>query len=124
MRGVTIAIFLLCVSVFGTFMAVSLNGALGLGMQSGLQEPADKTQEELSGQQNVSERGGSTGLLGFAVYAARTLSSFFSLYTSIGAVLKSWAGGYGSALWNGAQMIVVVVGTLMIVWVARGLIGE
>lgn len=124
MRGVTIGIFLLCLAVFSGFMAAGVNSALGVGMTGGLQEPADDTSDDLSGDQDLAERGGQGGLLGFAVYAMRVLSGFFSVYNSISAVFATYAGGRFMVLWNGIQMLVVTTGTLMIVWVARGVIGE
>jgi len=126
MRGVAIAIFLLCLSVFGTFMAApgSVNDTLGIGSSTGLEEPRDDVEENFAGEQRPSERGGNSGLLGFAVYAMQALGNFFSLYTSIGTMFKTMAGGRFAPLWNGIQLIVVVIGTLMLVWVARGLIGE
>lgn len=125
MRGVTIALFLLSLSVFGTFMgAAGVNDALGVGMNSGLKGPAQETTEELNGAQKPSERGGAQGLLGFAVYAMRALSSFFNLFGSVGAILKSWGLWRYPSLANGIQMLVVTTGSLMLIWTARGVIGE
>lgn len=124
MRGVTIAIFLLCVSVFGTFMAAGVNGALGMSMDNGLEEPADRTTKNISGEQDVGDQGGGGGLLGYVTYGMRVLNNFGRLFGSIGAQLNTWSGGRFSVLWMGIQSIVVVIGVLMLVWVARGIIGE
>jgi len=126
MRGVTIAIFLLCLSVFGTFMAApgSINDTLGIGSSTGLEEPASDVGEDFEGDQRPSERGGATGILGFAVYAMKALGNFFTLFTSIASMLNTLSGGRFMALWNGIQLIVVVIGTLMLIWIARGVIGE
>lgn len=124
MRGVTIGIFLLCLSVFSGFMAGAVSPALGVGMSGGLQDSANQTSDDLSGDQDLSDRGGQGGLLGFAVYAMDVLSGFFAVYHSVESMFATFAGGRFMGLWQGIQMLVVVIGTLMIVWVARGLIGE
>jgi hypothetical protein len=124
MRGVTIAIFLLCVAVFGSFMASGVNDALGIGQKTGLQDAQEDVNESFAGKQRPSDQGGGGGLLGYATYAIRSLTEFMGLLGSVGALLTSLAGGRYAVLWNGIGMIVVVIGGLMIVWVARGLIGE
>jgi len=126
MRGVSIALFLLCLSVFGTFMGASgINAALGVGGSTGLEGPTGQVQEDFVGEdQRPSERGGNTGILGFAVYAMKALGNFFVLFSSISSMFAALAGDRFLSLWRGIQLIVTVIGTLMLVWVARGVMGE
>lgn len=127
MRGATIAIFLLSISVFGGFMAVGggVNDQLGVGMQTGFQDEADQVAGQLGGEQNLSDRGGTTGLLGFAVFAIKQLAVFSILIGSIASTIAMWGQHNPSivALGLGIEMIARVVQALMIVWVARGLNG-
>ena len=126
MRGVSIAIFLLCVSVFATFMGASgVSSELGVGLGDGLDGPSDKVEEDLDdSDKSVNDAGGGGGLLGYATYAIRTLSVFFALFGSVGSLLTAWAGGRFQTLWMGIQSVVIVIGSMMIVSVARGLIVE
>jgi hypothetical protein len=124
MRGVTIAIFLLCVAVFGSFMASGVNDALGIGQQTGLNNAQENVSSEFDKEQRPSDQGGGGGLLGYATYAIRALTVFMGLLGSLGSLLTSMAGGRYTVLWTGIGSIVVVIGGLMVVWVARGLIGE
>ena len=126
MRGVSIAIFLLCVSVFATFMGASgVSQELGVGLGDGLDGPSDEVEGELDdSDKSVNDAGGGGGLLGYATYAIRTLSVFFALFGSVGSLLSSWAGGRFTTLWLGIQSVVLVIGSIMIVQVARGLLFE
>jgi hypothetical protein len=124
MRGVTIAIFILCLSVFGTFMASGMNEAFGAGQDTGLSGPSDKVTGQFEGNQNVNDQGGGGGLLGYATYALRTLGNFSRLFTSIAEVGLALSGGRFRAFWIGLQSVVNIIGTLMLVWMARGVIGE
>lgn len=122
MRGATIAIFILCVGVFGGFMAAGVNDALGIGMNSGLQNDAERVNESLGGDQNLNERGGNSGMLGFSVYAVKQLAVMFVLVGSITSTLISW--GTPVELARGIELLARVIQSLMLIWVARGLNGE
>jgi len=122
MRGVTIAIFVLCVAVFSGFMATGVNDQLGISMTGGLQDEAQHVDEKLGGDQNLSERGGNSGMLGFSVFAVKQLAVLFVLIGSITSVLASW--GLPMALAGGIELIARVIQSLMLVWVARGFVGE
>jgi len=122
MKGITISIFILCVAVFSGFMAAGVNDELGIGMTTGLQDDAERVDEQLGGDQNLSERGGNSGLLGFSVFAVKQLSVLFILIGSITSVLSTW--GLPMQLAAGIELIARVIQSLMLIWVARGLIGE
>lgn len=126
MRGATIAIFMLCLSVFGGFMAVGVNDELGIGMRTGLQDEADQVDSQLGGQQNLADRGGTTGLLGFAVFAIKQLAVFSVMIGSIASLIAAWGQHHPAivALGAGIEMIARVIQALMIIWIARGLSGE
>ena len=122
MRGVTISIFILCVAVFSGFMAAGVNDELGIGMTTGLQDEADQVNKQLGGDQNLSERGGNSGMLGFSVFAVKQLAVLFVLVGSVTSVLAGW--GLPMALAAGIELIARVIQSLMLIWVARGLVGE
>jgi hypothetical protein len=122
MRGVTISIFILCVAVFSGFMAAGVNDELGIGMTTGLQDEADQVNEQLGGDQNLSERGGNSGMLGFSVFAVKQLAVLFVLVGSVTSVLAGW--GLPISLAAGIELIARVIQSLMLIWVARGLVGE
>lgn len=123
MRGITISIFILCVAVFGGFMATSgLNAQVGISMTSGLQDEAQHVEGQLGGDQNLAERGGNSGMLGFSVFAVKQLAVLFVLVGSITSTLAGW--GLPMSLAAGIELIARVIQSLMLVWVARGLIGE
>lgn len=122
MRGATIAIFILCIAVFGGFMAAGVNDALGIGMNSGLQNDAERVNESLGGDQNLNERGGNSGMLGFSVYAVKQLAVLFVLVGSITSTLAGW--GAPVELARGIELVARVIQSLMLIWVARGLNGE
>lgn len=123
MRGITISIFILCVAVFSGFMAASgVNDHLGIGMTTGLQDEKTKVASELGGEQNLAERGGNSGMLGFSVFAVKQLAVLFLLVGSISSVLSGW--GLNASLAVGIELIARVIQALMIIWVARGLVGE
>lgn len=126
MRGATIGIFLLCLSVFSGFMAAGVNQELGVGMDTGLQDEANQVDEELGGEQNLADRGGTTGLLGFAVFAIKQLAVFSVMIGSIASVISTWGQNHPAivALAVGIEMIARVIQALMIIWIARGLSGE
>lgn len=126
MRGATIAIFMLCVAVFSGVMAAGMNDELGVGMKTGLDDDADQVNEQLGGSQNLSERGGQTGLLGFAVFAMKQLAVFSVLIGSIASVILAWGPPHPAfiALAVGVEMIARMIQALMLIWVARGLNGE
>jgi hypothetical protein len=122
MRGVTISIFILCVAVFSGFMAAGVNDELGISMTTGLQDEADQVNEQLGGDQNLSERGGNSGMLGFSVFAVKQLAVLFVLVGSVTSVLAGW--GLPISLAAGIELIARVIQSLMLIWVARGLVGE
>lgn len=122
MRGVTISIFILCVAVFSGFMAAGVNDELGIGMTTGLQDEADQVNKQLGGDQNLSERGGNSGMLGFSVFAVKQLAVLFVLVGSVTSVLAGW--GLPISLAAGIELIARVIQSLMLIWVARGLVGE
>lgn len=122
MRGVTFAIFIVCASVFSGFMAAGVNQQLGLSMNSGLQDDAQQVEEQLGGDQQLNDRGGSSGLLGFAVYSMGKLGELFVVVGSIHSTLSVW--GAPTSLAAGIELIVRIIQSLAIVWVARGVIGE
>ena len=122
MRGITISIFILCVAVFSGFMAAGVNDALGLGMTTGLQDEANQVDNQLGGDQNLSERGGNSGMLGFSVFAFKQLTVLFVLVGSIKSVLAMW--GLPIQLAVGIELIARVIQALMLIWVSRGLVGE
>ena len=122
MRGVTISIFILCVAVFSGFMAAGVNDELGIGMTTGLQDEADQVNEQLGGDQNLSARGGSSGMLGCSVFAVKQLAVLFVLVGSVTSVLAGW--GLPISLAAGIELIARVIQSLMLIWVARGLVGE
>jgi len=123
MRGVTISIFILCVAVFGGFMAAGgVNDQLGVGMKTGLQDEQQQVADQLGGQQNLADRGGNTGLLGFSVFAVKQLAVLFVLVGSVTSVLAGW--GLPMSLAAGIELIARVIQSLMLIWVARGLVGE
>lgn len=122
MKGVTISIFILCVAVFSGFMVAGVNDELGMGMTTGLQDEAEHVDEQLGGDQNLSERGGNSGMLGFSVFAVKQLAVLFVLVGSITSVLATW--GLPIQLAAGIELIARVIQSLMLIWVARGLVGE
>lgn len=123
MRGVTIAIFILCISVFAGFMATSgVNDELGIGMDPGLEDEANQVSEQLGGEQDLSERGGNSGMLGFSVFAVKQLTVLTVLVGSVTSVLSGL--GLPVSLAAGIELIARVIQSLMIIWVARGLVGE
>jgi hypothetical protein len=122
MRGVTISIFILCVAVFGGFMAAGVNQDLGVSMNTGLQDEADQVDEKLGGDQNLNERGGNSGMLGFSVFAVKQLAVLFVLVGSIFSTLAGW--GMPVELAAGIELIARVIQSLLIIWVARGISGE
>lgn len=126
MRGIAIAIFMLCLSVFGGFMAAGVNDELGIGMQTGLQDEADQVDSQLSGEQNLADRGGSTGMLGFAVFAVKQLAIFGVMIGSIASVISAWGQHHPAivVLAVGIEMIARVLQSLALIWIARGLSGE
>lgn len=122
MRGITISIFVLCVAVYGGFMAAGVNDHLGVSMSTGLNDEAQHVEDQLGGDQNLSERGGNSGMLGFSVFAVKQLAVLFVLAGSITSTLAGW--GTPMALAAGIELIARVIQSLMIIWVARGLVGE
>jgi hypothetical protein len=122
MRGVTISIFILCVAIFGGFMATGVNDHLGVGMNTGLGDEAEQVEGQLGGEQNLAERGGNSGMLGFSVFAVKQLAILFVLAGSITSTLAGW--GIPMSLAAGIELITRVVQSLMLIWVARGLVGE
>ena len=122
MRGITISIFILCVAVFGGFMATGVNEEIGVSMSSGLQDESERVEGQLGGDQNLAERGGNSGLLGFSVFAVKQLAVLFVLVGSITSTLAGW--GLPMSLAAGIELIARVIQSLMLIWVARGLIGE
>jgi hypothetical protein len=125
MRGVTLAIFMLCLAVFSGVMAAGVNQELGIGVSTGLQDEAEQV-DARTGQQDISERGGQTGLLGFSVYAVKQVAVFGVMIGSIASVIQSWGPSIPAvtALAVGIEMIARVTQMLMIVWIARGFAGE
>lgn len=122
MRGVTISIFILCVAIFGGFMATGVNDQLGVGMNTGLDDEAEQVEGQLGGEQNLAERGGNSGMLGFSVFAVKQLAVLFVLVGSITSTLAGW--GLPMSLAAGIELIARVIQSLMLIWVARGLVGE
>lgn len=122
MRGITISIFILCLAVFGGFMATGVNSELGIDMTPGLGDEAQQVNESLGGDQELSERGGNSGMLGFSVFAVKQLAVLFILPSSITSILVGW--GVPISLASGIELIARVIQYLAIIWVARGLIGE
>lgn len=123
MRGITIAVFILCVSTFGGFMASSgLNDHLGVGMDTGLQDETQKVNDTVASEQNLSERGGNSGLLGFAVFAVKQLAVLFILVGSITSTLASW--GFPISLAAGIETLARIIQGFALIWIARGIIGE
>lgn len=126
MRGPTIAIFLLCLAVASGVMAAGVNQELGLGLKSGLEDDAQTVNDTMGGNQNLSERGGGTGLLGFAVFAMKQVAIFSVLIGSIAGVILAWGPPNPAyiALAVGIEMVARVIQALALVWIARGVIGE
>ena len=123
MRGITIAIFILCVAVFSGFMATAgVNEELGIDMSPGLGDEADQVNEQLGGDQDLSERGGNSGMLGFSVFAVKQLAVLTVLVGSVTSVLSSL--GLPVSLAAGIELIARAIQSLMLIWVARGLVGE
>lgn len=122
MKGITISMFILCVAVFGGFMAAGVNDHLGVSMSTGLQDEADQVEGQLGGEQNLAERGGNSGMLGFSVFAIKQLTVLFVLVGSITSTLGGW--GTPIALAAGIELIARVAQSLVVIWVARGLVGE
>jgi hypothetical protein len=123
MRGITISIFILCVAVFGGFLAASgANDHLGVGMKTGLQDEAEQVNQSVGGDQNLSERGGNSGMLGFSVFALKQLAVLFLLPSSIMSVLTSW--GMPVSLASGIEMLARVIQGFVGIWIARGMNGE
>mgnify|MGYP000297651883 CR=1 FL=1 len=126
MRGITIAIFMLCVAVFSGVMAAGVNQELGLGLKTDLNDEAEQVNDTLGGQQNLSERGGATGLLGFAVFAVKQLAIFGLLVGSIASTIMAWGPPHPAliAIAVGIELIARVIEGLGLIWIARGVIGE
>jgi hypothetical protein len=126
MRGITIAIFMLCVAVFSGVMAAGVNQELGLGLTTDLNDETQRVNESLGGDQNLSERGGGTGLLGFAIFAVKQLAVFGVLVGSIANVILAWGPPHPAfvALAVGIELIARVIEALGLIWIARGVIGE
>jgi hypothetical protein len=126
MRGITIAIFMLCVAVFSGVMAAGVNQELGLGLTTDLNDETQRVNDTLGGDQNLSERGGGTGLLGFAVFAVKQLAVFGVLVGSIASVILAWGPPHPAfvALAVGIELIARVIEALGLIWIARGVIGE
>ena len=126
MRGITIAIFMLCVAVFSGVMAAGVNQELGLGLTTDLNDETQRVNESLGGDQNLSERGGGTGLLGFAIFAVKQLAVFGVLVGSIASVILAWGPPHPAfvALAVGIELIARVIEALGLIWIARGVIGE
>lgn len=123
MRGITISVFILCVAIFGGFMAAAgVNYHLGISMDTGLQDEAEQVDEELGGDQNLSERGGNSGMIGFSVFALKQLAVLFVLVGSITSTLASW--GLPISLAAGLELIARIAQSLTLIWVARGFVGE
>jgi len=126
MRGITIAIFMLCVAVFSGVMAAGVNQELGLGLTTDLNDETQQVNDTLGGDQNLSERGGGTGLLGFAIFAVKQLAVFGVLVGSIANVILAWGPPHPAfvALAVGIELIARVIEALGLIWIARGVIGE
>lgn len=126
MRGVTIAIFMLCLAVFSSVMAAGVNQELGLGLNTGLDDETEQVNSTLGGNQNLSERGGATGLLGFAIFAVKQLAVFGVLVGSIASTILAWGPPNPAfvALAVGIELIARVIEALGLIWIARGVIGE
>lgn len=123
MRGITISIFILCVAVMGGFMATGgVNDAIGVSMSTGLQDDAQQVEDRLGGQQELSERGGDTGMLGFTVFAVKKISILFVLIGSITSGLAGWGAPLSIAA--GIELIARVIQSLTLIWLARGIVGE
>lgn len=123
MRGITISIFILSIAIFSGFMATSgVNQELGVGVSPGLDDEAETVDDELGGDQDLAERGENSGLLGFSIFAAKQLTVLFVLVGSIQSILSTW--GLHPALAAGIELIARVTQGLMLIWVARGLVGE